>query len=180
MIVNFLYNCCIVELMVTVRYTGLIHLSVTRWQCCVCSTGNCDGRLPEWLGALGSRHMGLGGLVACWQGIFISQFCSLCSGLVYLSMHQLSVCSRIGRLWCWLRASVQSGPVRSPVITSGHLYSVVHKSSTTTAALWPFVQPGLPGEPVPEASFTHSHLSWLSIVTYQLPTSTTINSILPV
>jgi len=37
-----------------------------------------------------------------------------------------------------------------------------------------------PGEPVPEETFTHSHLCSSSIILYQLPPSTTIHSILPV
>ena len=37
-----------------------------------------------------------------------------------------------------------------------------------------------PGEPVPEETFTHSHLSWSSIVPYLLYPSTTIHGILPV
>jgi len=45
--------------------------------------------------------------------------------------------------------------------------------------LWPFVW-DYPSEPVPEETFTHSYLSWLSIILYQLPPSTTIHSILPV
>jgi len=37
-----------------------------------------------------------------------------------------------------------------------------------------------PGEPVPEETFTHSHLSWSSIIAYLLHLSTTIHGILPV
>jgi len=37
-----------------------------------------------------------------------------------------------------------------------------------------------PGEPVPEETFTQSHLSWSSIVPYLLHPSNTINGILPV
>ena len=37
-----------------------------------------------------------------------------------------------------------------------------------------------PGEPVSEETFTHSHLSWSSIVPYMLPPSITIHGILPV
>jgi len=37
-----------------------------------------------------------------------------------------------------------------------------------------------PGEPVPEETFIHSHLSWSSIVPYMLPPSITIYGILPV
>jgi len=45
--------------------------------------------------------------------------------------------------------------------------------------LWPFVWDYL-DERVREETFTHSHLSWSSIVLYQLPPSATIHSILPV
>ena len=37
-----------------------------------------------------------------------------------------------------------------------------------------------PGEPVPEEIFTHSHLSWSSIILYLLPSSITIHGILSV
>jgi len=37
-----------------------------------------------------------------------------------------------------------------------------------------------PVEPVPEETFTHSHLPWSLIVPYLLPPSTTIHGILPV
>ena len=50
---------------------------------------------------------------------------------------------------------------------------------TTTIVLWPFVQDYL-GEPVPEETFPHSHLSWSSTILYQLSPSITIHSILPV
>ena len=36
------------------------------------------------------------------------------------------------------------------------------------------------GEPVPEETFTHSHLSWSSVVPYLLHPSITIHGILPV
>jgi len=38
----------------------------------------------------------------------------------------------------------------------------------------------VPGEPVPEETFTHSHISWLSIVPDLLHPSTVIHGILPV
>jgi len=37
-----------------------------------------------------------------------------------------------------------------------------------------------PGEPIPEETFTHSHLSWSSVTPYLLPPSITIHGILPV
>jgi len=40
--------------------------------------------------------------------------------------------------------------------------------------------PGNLGEPVPEETFTHSHLSWTSVVPYLLHASNTIHGILPV
>ena len=42
--------------------------------------------------------------------------------------------------------------------------------------LWPFVW-DYPSEPVPEETFTHSHLSWSSAILYQLPPSATVHSI---
>jgi len=36
------------------------------------------------------------------------------------------------------------------------------------------------GEPVPEETFTHSHLLWSSVIPYLLPPSITIHNILPV
>jgi len=42
-----------------------------------------------------------------------------------------------------------------------------------------FVQDN-PGEPVPEETFTHSHLSCSSIISYLLPPSITIHGILAV
>jgi len=40
----------------------------------------------------------------------------------------------------------------------------------TTIFVWDY-----PGELVPEETFTHSHLSWSSIILYLLPPSTTIH-----
>jgi len=37
-----------------------------------------------------------------------------------------------------------------------------------------------PGEPVPEETFTHTHLSWSPVVPYLLHPSNTIHGILPV
>jgi len=51
--------------------------------------------------------------------------------------------------------------------------------TTTITVLGPFVR-NYPREPVPEETYTHSHLSWSSTILYQLPPSTTIHSILPV
>jgi len=50
-------------------------------------------------------------------------------------------------------------------------------SSTTTIVSQPSVWDYL-GEPVLEETFTHSHLSWSSIILYLLPPATTIHSIL--
>jgi len=36
------------------------------------------------------------------------------------------------------------------------------------------------GEPIPEGTFTHSHLSWSSIISYLLPPSITIHGVLSV
>jgi len=45
--------------------------------------------------------------------------------------------------------------------------------------LWPFLRHNQ-GEPVPEETFTHSHLSWSSTILYLLPPSATIHSIVRV
>jgi len=37
-----------------------------------------------------------------------------------------------------------------------------------------------PGELVPDETFTHSHLSWSSVIPYLIPPSITIHGILPV
>jgi len=37
-----------------------------------------------------------------------------------------------------------------------------------------------PGEPAPEETFTHSHLSWSTVILYLLPSCITIHGILPV
>jgi len=52
----------------------------------------------------------------------------------------------------------------------GRLWIYTTTTTTTTAVLWPFV-PDYPGEPVPEETFIHSHLSWSSIILYLLPPS---------
>jgi len=50
---------------------------------------------------------------------------------------------------------------------------------TTVLWLYGFFRDN-PGEPVPEETFTHSHLLWLSMVPYVLHPSTAIHGILPV
>ena len=49
----------------------------------------------------------------------------------------------------------------------------------TTTVLRPFIW-DYPYQPVPDETFTHSHLSWSSTILCQHPPSTTIHSILPV
>jgi len=51
---------------------------------------------------------------------------------------------------------------------------------THTTVLWLDFVWDNPGEPVPEETFTHSHLSWSSIISYLLPPSITIHGILSV
>jgi len=51
---------------------------------------------------------------------------------------------------------------------------------TTYYALWIFLVWDNLGEPVPEETFTNSHLSWSSIILYLLHPSNTIHGILPV
>jgi len=53
-------------------------------------------------------------------------------------------------------------------------------TTTTTTNTTIFTAWNDPGKPVSKETFTHSHLSWSSIILYQLPPSTMIHSILPV
>ena len=54
-----------------------------------------------------------------------------------------------------------------------------YQTTTATTVLPPFDWDDT-GEPVPEETFTNSHLSWSSTILYKLSLSTTIYSILPV
>jgi len=58
--------------------------------------------------------------------------------------------------------------------------AVAHKYATHNrfTALWTLQDN--PGVPVPEETFTHSHVPWSSVIPYLLPPSVTICSILPV
>ena len=58
------------------------------------------------------------------------------------------------------------------IIGSWVVFFETQCTSTTTIVLW------LSDEPVPEETFAHSHLSWLSIILYLLPPSTAIHGIL--
>jgi len=59
--------------------------------------------------------------------------------------------------------------------------SIIHSTHTHTIILWLYgFCLGQPGEPVPKETFTHSHLSWSSIVPHLLHPPTTIHGILPV
>jgi len=60
-----------------------------------------------------------------------------------------------------------------------NLYDLTHIHTQPFYCSMDFVQDN-PGELVPEETFTHSHLSWSSIVPYLLHPSTAIHVILPV
>ena len=77
------------------------------------------------------------------------------------------------------RFSYRTTEGRKPMFRWWWCDTTMYTTTTTTTILWPFVQVYL-GEPVPEETLTHSHLSWSSTILYQLPPSTTIYSILPV
>ena len=60
--------------------------------------------------------------------------------------------------------------------------TITTTTTTTTTTVYgslDFVRDS-PGKPVPEETFTHSHLSWSSIIHYLLPPSIMIHGILPV
>jgi len=52
-----------------------------------------------------------------------------------------------------------------------HATATTATDASTTTILWPFVR-DYPGEPVPEERFTHSHLSWSSVILYLLKKET--------
>jgi len=60
--------------------------------------------------------------------------------------------------------------------THTHTHTHTHNRFT---ALWILSKTNL-GDQEPEETFTHSHISWLSVVPYLLPPSITIHGILPV
>jgi len=61
-----------------------------------------------------------------------------------------------------------------------HTHACTHTHTHTTILWLSGFCPGLPGEPIPEEAFTHSHLSWLSIVPYLLHPSNAIHDILSI
>jgi len=71
------------------------------------------------------------------------------------------------------------------VLNNAHSKSFIIKATHTHTYTQPFYGSldfvrNNPGEPVPEETFAHSHLSWSSIVSYLLHPSNTTYSILPV
>jgi len=60
-----------------------------------------------------------------------------------------------------------------------HMCAYTHTHTQPFYGLLDFVRDN-PGEPVPEETFTHSRLSWSSVIPYLLPASITIHDILPV
>jgi len=58
-------------------------------------------------------------------------------------------------------------------------YDCMNTHTHTLSSSLDFVRDN-PGEPVPEETLTHSHLSWSSIIPYLLSLSFTIHGILPV
>jgi len=92
-------------------------------------------------------------------------------------------------VWLTLSHFAASAPHASETDTAHpahtHTHTHTHPPHTHTHTHWPttilqhFVRDN-PGEPVPEETFTRSHLSWSSIILYQLPPSTMMHSILPV
>jgi len=88
-------------------------------------------------------------------------------------MHRASLC--ICKAFCiTIACALLGGDI---IKWQSQKYNQIWFSQTTTI-LWPFGRDYL-GEPVPEETFTHSHLSWSSII-YLLSLSTMIHSVLTV
>jgi len=82
-----------------------------------------------------------------------------------------------GNTPCQQRQSTE-GTHNSSNNLPSYIWIVTVTTTTTTTVLRPFVRDL--DEPLPEVTFTHSHLSWSSTILYQLPPSTMIHSIFPV
>jgi len=83
-----------------------------------------------------------------------------------------------------LQERCQSQSVQQSGTNAEVLVQITHPDSKHTythhrfTALW--TVRNNPGEPVPEETFTHSQLSWSSVIPYLLPPSIMIHGILPV
>ena len=84
--------------------------------------------------------------------------------------------SAMGKVGC--RSTVEG--TRSPAIAEGprDAHCVMLNAAQRTTVLRPFVR-DYPGEPVPEETSIHSHLSCSSTILYQLHPSTMNHSIIP-
>ena len=100
---------------------------------------------------------------------------------IFIISHSVNWEPKSYSLSCWVKWQWLQGKLMTTWLHSqqpNHL-------TTNTVILQPlcgsldFVRNNL-GEPVPEETFTHSHLSWSSIIPYLLPPSFTIHDIQPV
>ena len=77
-----------------------------------------------------------------------------------------------------MRTFVCRGCVK-PATGTGCTHTHTHTHIQSFYGSLDFVRDNL-GEPVPEETFTHSHLLWSSVIPYLLPPSITIHGIIPV
>jgi len=93
---------------------------------------------------------------------------SCCTIAVWLFDHLVKPLSRVWPKWCFTT-------VEAVMSTS----DLQQKHTQPFYGSLDFVWDNL-AEPVPEETFTHSHLSWSLMITYLLPPSIAIQGILPV
>jgi len=82
--------------------------------------------------------------------------------------------------FCTPAISCAQFPSFTSVSFTGMTWQVWWTHNLTTIIILQLFLWDYQGEPVPEETFTHLHLSWSSIILYLLPPSTTIHSIHPV
>jgi len=102
------------------------------------------------------------------------------SGKTNLDLLEQEIVSCSGISWAICKSAPCSRQITMPASHHSVFYRLdalpaTQPTTTTTAFFWPFVRDHM-GELVPEETFTHSHLSWLSIILCLLPPSTTIHS----
>ena len=112
----------------------------------------------------------------------------VCRGTAWRIQHDtalgfsISFVSHYGDMWCHHTRHPGHAQLQWQSFRAWHTHAHAHAHTLrqTTVLQLPGFCPGQPGEPVQEETFTHSHLSWTSIIPYLFPPSVMIYVILPI
>jgi len=100
-----------------------------------------------------------------------------------LFMSNMCICSAVAIYYCsFLHVTYRLGSLLLLLLLLFFIWTSVVWNKDIWLIDWLIVRPFVwdyPREPVPEETFTHSHLSWSSIIFYLLPPSIAIHSLLP-